>query len=197
MLINTNAWYGCEELKSRSTKRVCIATNFATRIRSCRADVQGTFGCEQKALLFTAFKDLLVLLDLERSKKVDLGMYRFQGPIRSLSLEGKGLRRTPIEVITIIYLVDESLIYLHQPSSEVNHRPPSVTVTSPDKSQIMKLVQNFMLFLPVPLASSLCSEGVHTFMKSVFTPSTRSCVWINFVAWGWDKVHGCTYLSCT
>ena len=74
--------------------------------RSRQTDVQGTFGCEQKALLFTAFTDPLYLLDLERSQKVDLGMYRFQGPIRSLSLEGKGLRRAPIRVITIIYLVN-------------------------------------------------------------------------------------------
>ena len=65
-----------------------------------------TFRCEREALLFTAFKDPLRLLDLERSQKVDLVTYRFQGPIRSLSLEGKGLRRAPIGVITIIYLVN-------------------------------------------------------------------------------------------
>ena len=40
--------------------------------------------------LFTAFTDPLYLLDLERSQKVDLGMCRSQGPIRSLRLEGKG-----------------------------------------------------------------------------------------------------------
>ena len=56
--------------------------------------------------LFIAFKGQLILLDLERSQKVDLGMCRSQGPIRSLSLEGKGLRRAPIGVITIIYLVN-------------------------------------------------------------------------------------------
>ena len=28
VLINTNAWYGCEELKSRRLKRVCNAKNF-------------------------------------------------------------------------------------------------------------------------------------------------------------------------
>ena len=65
-----------------------------------------TFRCEREALLFTAFKGLGNLLDLERSQKVDLVTYRFQGPIRSLSLEGKGLRRAPIGVITIIYLVN-------------------------------------------------------------------------------------------
>ena len=43
--------------------------------------------------LFIAFKDLLVLLDLERSQKVDLGRCRFLGPIRSLRLEGKGFQR--------------------------------------------------------------------------------------------------------
>ena len=64
-----------------------------------RAHIVG--GCEQgkkKAPLFTAFKDLLVLLDLERSQKVDLGTCRSQGPIRSLSLEGKGLRRLQLGV---------------------------------------------------------------------------------------------------
>ena len=106
VLINTNAWYGCEELKSRSRGRVGNATNFVNRRRSRRAYVQGTFWCEQKAPLFTAFTDPLWLLDLERSQKVDLGTYRFQEPIRSLSLEGKGLRRAPIGVITIIYLVN-------------------------------------------------------------------------------------------
>ena len=137
VLINTNGWYGFEELKSRSTKRVFDAANFAMRLRRRRLSVQLFFHTRSQALIFTDFKGLLVLLDLERSQKVDLETYRFQGPIRSLSLEGKGLRRTPIEVITIIYLVDESVIGLHQPSSEVNYRPPSVTVTSPDKSQIV------------------------------------------------------------
>ena len=105
-LINTNGWYGCEELKSRRYGRVIDATNFASRLRSRRRTCERTFWCEQKALLFTVFKDLLYLLDLERSQKVDLGMYRFQGPIRSLRLEGKGLRCVPIGVITIIYLVN-------------------------------------------------------------------------------------------
>ena len=31
VLINTNAWYGCEELKSRSILRDVDATNFADR----------------------------------------------------------------------------------------------------------------------------------------------------------------------
>ena len=90
VLINTNGWYGYEELKSRRYGRVRNATNIAGRRRSRRADVQRTFGCEQKAPLFTAFTDPLYLLDLERSQKVDLGTCRSQGPIRSLRLEGKG-----------------------------------------------------------------------------------------------------------
>ena len=98
VLINTNAWYGCEELKSRSRGRVVNATNFVSRRRSRRAYIQVTFCCEQKAPLFTAFTDPLRLLDLERSQKVDLGTYRFQGPIRSLRLEGKGLRYAQIGV---------------------------------------------------------------------------------------------------
>ena len=64
VLINTNGWYGCEELKSRSTKRVRNATNFATGLRSGRSKVQRPFRCEQKAPFFTgdtAFKDLLSL----------------------------------------------------------------------------------------------------------------------------------------
>ena len=44
VLINTNAWYGCEELKSRSRGRVVNATNFVSR----RAYIQVTFWCEQK-----------------------------------------------------------------------------------------------------------------------------------------------------
>ena len=106
VLINTNAWYGCEELNSRSTKRVFDATNFAMHLRRRRLSVQLFFHTRSQALIFTAFKGLLVLLDLERSQKVDLGTYRFQGPIRSLSLEGKDLRRAPIEGITIIYSVN-------------------------------------------------------------------------------------------
>ena len=42
VLINTNGWYGCEELKSRRYKRVRIATNFASRLRSGRGGVEGT-----------------------------------------------------------------------------------------------------------------------------------------------------------
>ena len=43
-------------------------------------------------------------------------------------------------------------------TSEVNYRSPSVTVTSPDKSQIMKPVQNFMLFHTALLDSALCDS---------------------------------------
>ena len=43
VLINTNDWYGCEELKSRRYGRVLIVTNFVTRIRRRRADVQPSF----------------------------------------------------------------------------------------------------------------------------------------------------------
>ena len=98
VLINTNGCHGCEELNSRSAKRVRNATNFATRLRSARADIQRPSKCEQKAPFFTAFKDLVALLDLERSPKVDLGRCRSQGPNPSLSLEGKPLRRLRIGV---------------------------------------------------------------------------------------------------
>ena len=54
---------------------------------------------------------------------------------------------------------------------KVNYRSPSVTVTSPDKSQIMKPVQNFMLFLPVALASCLGEESVHTFAGTITVTS--------------------------
>ena len=97
-LINTNGWYGCEELKSRRLPRVFNATNFATRLRRRRANIQPFFHTSHQAPSFTAFKGLFNLLDLERSQKVDLETYRFQGPIRSLSLEGKGLRRAQIGV---------------------------------------------------------------------------------------------------
>ena len=100
VLINTNGWYGCEELKSRRYGRVVNATNFVSRRRSRQAYIQVTFWCEQKAPLSTALTDTdpLRLLDLERSQKVDLGTYRFSGPIRSLRLEGKGLRYAQIGV---------------------------------------------------------------------------------------------------
>ena len=98
VLINTNGCHGCKELNSRSPKRVRNATNFATRLRSGRADIQRPFRCEKNAPFFTAFKDLLGLLDLERSQKVDLGRCRSQGPNPSLSLEGKPLRRLRIGV---------------------------------------------------------------------------------------------------
>ena len=90
VLINTNGWYGCEELNSWRYGRVLNATNFVTRIRHRRVDVLPIFHTSDRAPLFTAFKEPLYLQDLERSQKVDLGMYRFQGPIQSLSLEGKG-----------------------------------------------------------------------------------------------------------
>ena len=48
--INTNGWHGFEKLKSRSTKRVRIATNFATRIRSCRAGSEPPFTHNKPAI---------------------------------------------------------------------------------------------------------------------------------------------------
>ena len=95
VLINTNGWYGCEELRSRRYKRVHIATNFASRLRSHRTDSEPPFTPNKPGIYGTtsytvAFTDLLYLLDLERSQKVDLGTCRSQGPIRSLRLEGKG-----------------------------------------------------------------------------------------------------------
>ena len=98
VLIHTNGCHGCEELNSRSAKRVRNATNFATRLRSARADIQRPFRGVKNAPFFIAFKDLLALLDLERSQKVDLGTCRSQGPNPSLSLEGKPLRRLRIGV---------------------------------------------------------------------------------------------------
>ena len=74
------------------------------RLRSARADAQRPFRCEKNAPFFIAFKDLLGLLDLERSQKVDLGTCRSQGPIRSLSLEGKHLRRDQFGCELIVYL---------------------------------------------------------------------------------------------
>ena len=78
VLINTNGCHGCEELNSRSAKRVRNATNFATRLRSARADAQRPFRCQKNAPFFIAFKDLLALLDLERSQKVDLALRNMQ-----------------------------------------------------------------------------------------------------------------------
>ena len=87
--------------------------------------------------------------------------------LRTFYLRSSRTQRSPtldgtVAKCTKQYKLSSSFIGLHRPSSEVNYRPPSVTVTSPDKSQIMKLVQNFMLFLPVPLASLLGEEGVHS-----------------------------------
>ena len=50
------------------------------------------------AYFFIDYEDLSNLLDLERSKKVDLGRCRSQESIRSPGLEGKLIRRTQIGV---------------------------------------------------------------------------------------------------
>ena len=47
-----------------------------------------------------------IKVSLKRSQKVDLEKVQVSRPIRSPSLEAKGLRRAPIEVISIIYLVN-------------------------------------------------------------------------------------------
>ena len=43
VLINTNGWYGYEELKSACPTRVLNATNFATRLCSSHADLESPF----------------------------------------------------------------------------------------------------------------------------------------------------------
>ena len=98
----------------QTLRRVYIAVERAQTFRSHPTN---------QLYLFTAFKGLLYLLDLERSQKVDLEMCRFQGPIRSLSLEGKGWRRVSIGVIAYYFL---SRWKCHQPSSAfIGHQLPA------------------------------------------------------------------------
>ena len=56
------------------------------------------------AYFFIDYEDLFNLLDLESSKKVDLGRCRSQESIRSPGLEGKLIRRTQIGCECIVYL---------------------------------------------------------------------------------------------
>ena len=97
VLINTNGWYGCEELNSTRSKWVCIATNFATRIRSRWADSEPLFTPDTQGIPLHSLQRSIIynLLDLERSQKVDSGTCRSQGPIRSLRLEGKRFTTRP------------------------------------------------------------------------------------------------------
>ena len=81
---------GTSEFVSLQTlRRVYVAVERAQSLRSHPTN---------QLYLFTAITDPLYLLDLERSQKVDLGTCWSQGPIRSLRLEGKGLRRAQIGV---------------------------------------------------------------------------------------------------
>ena len=141
VLINTNGCHGCEELNSRSAKRVRNATNFATRLRSARADIQRPFRGVKNAPFFIAFKDLLALLDLERSQKVDLGTCRSQGPNPSLSLEGNPLRDTtsPNWGVNRYLLMRNNCKHNYSQFIPINYRPPSAVAASLAQSQIMKL----------------------------------------------------------
>ena len=56
------------------------------------------------AYFFIDYEDLNNLLDLERSKKVDLGRCRSQESIRSPSFEGKHIRRAQFGCELIVYL---------------------------------------------------------------------------------------------
>ena len=60
VLINTNGWHGCEELKSRSVQRVLDATNFADRKRSSRVGAEGPFTPQKR---ITALHSLQISLD--------------------------------------------------------------------------------------------------------------------------------------
>ena len=60
VLINTNGWYGCEELKSRRYKRVRIATNFASRLRSHRTDSEPPFTPNKPGIPLHSFHRSLV-----------------------------------------------------------------------------------------------------------------------------------------
>ena len=55
VLINTNGWYGCEELNSRSTKQVNDAKNFASPRRSAHADVEDLFTPQKASVLLYSF----------------------------------------------------------------------------------------------------------------------------------------------
>ena len=98
VLINTNGWYGCEELKSAGYTRVRNATNFATCLKSSALTLRVHSHPTNLTPFLIAFKDLLEPADSDRSQKVDLGRCKSQGPIRSPGLEAKGLRRAQIGV---------------------------------------------------------------------------------------------------
>ena len=104
VLINTNGWYGCEELKSACSTRVRNATNFATCLKSSALTLRVHSHSTNLTPFLIAFKDLLEQADSDRSQKVDLGRCRSQRPIRSPGLEAKDLRRPQIGVLTLIYL---------------------------------------------------------------------------------------------
>ena len=90
VLINTNGWYGYEELKSDWYMRYLFTSQTLSAVyvrfeRSPNLCSQPNF----QVPLFIASKDPMYWLDLERSQKVDLGSCRSQGPNRSRSLEVK------------------------------------------------------------------------------------------------------------
>ena len=95
VLINTNAWYGCEEgiltltMEVFAPRKLCYAYTYASRgsgafVHTHQKSFISPQGVQQPPL---------VKVSLKRSQKVDLGRCRSQGPIRSLGLEAKGLRR--------------------------------------------------------------------------------------------------------
>ena len=96
VLINTNGWYGYEELRSGWYMRYLHVTNFERRLRTLRALAEPLFTAQLPDPSLHSLQRSNVLADLERSQKVDLGTCRSQGSIRSLSLEAKQLRRTRI-----------------------------------------------------------------------------------------------------
>ena len=93
-----------EELNSAGTTQVCDAANFVTRRRAVRAAQRLYSHLTIQKELFRVFKGPFVPADSERSQNFDLGRCRFQGPIRSPSLEGKGLSHAKIGVKTGVKL---------------------------------------------------------------------------------------------
>ena len=99
-----DGWSCWEELNSAGTTQVCDAANFVTRRRAVRAAQRLYSHLTIQKELFRVFKGPFVPADSERSQNFDLGRCRFQGPIRSPSLEGKGLSHAKIGVKTGVKL---------------------------------------------------------------------------------------------
>ena len=94
VLINTNAWYGCEEGIQTLVNEVFAYRKLCDPPTCASREVEvALWGVNIIHIDIMVFKIPFTKVSLKRSQKVDLGRCRSQGPIRSPGLEAKGLRR--------------------------------------------------------------------------------------------------------